>query len=183
MYNSDGRERAGVLRELAAKGGRHLVLVRYRLTHDSGDEWVYNSADIDHSPVVWAREMDPTSNRTLVRYFQDRQIWLVQPDVQPANLSPYDASMPPDPPFRFVKLGTEAIEALRSPEDIRRKMQRKVAAEYTPPYRFGCDQWAYFFTEVTGVEAPDLSQGCFPPGQRGKVLSFEEWFGWLERQR
>ena len=44
------------------------------------------------------------------------------------------------------------------------------------------DQWAYFFTEVTGVEALDLSQGCFPPGQRGKVLSFEEWFAWLEKQ-
>ena len=183
VYNSDGSRRAGVLRELAAKGGRHLVLVRYRLTHDSGDEWVYNSADIDHSPVVWAREMDPTSNRTLVRYFQDRHVWLVQPDVQPATLSPYDPSLPPDPPFRFVKLGTEAIEALRSPAEIRRKMLQKVTAEYPPPLRFGCDQWAYFFTEVTGVEAPDLAQGCFPPGQRGKVLSLEEWFAWLERQR
>jgi hypothetical protein len=183
VYNSDGSRRAGVLRELAAKGGRHLVLVRYRLTHDSGDEWVYNSADIDHSLVVWAREMDPTSNRTLVRYFQDRQAWLVQPDVQPATLSPYDASLPPDPPFRFVKLGTEAIEALRSPEEIRRKMLQKVTAEYPPPYRFGCDQWAYFFTELTGVEAPDLAQGCFPPGQRGRVVSFEEWFAWLEKQR
>jgi hypothetical protein len=183
VYNSDGSRRARVLRELAAKGGRQLVLVRYRLNHDSGDEWVYNSADIDHSPVVWAREMDPTSNRTLLRYFQDRQVWLVQPDVQPPVLSPYDPSLPPDPPFRFVKLGTEAIEALRSPEEIRWKMLQKVTAEYTPPYRFGCDQWAYFFTELTGVEAPDLSQGCFPPGQRGKVLSFEEWFTWLEKQR
>ena len=183
VYNSDGSRRARVLRELAAKGGRHLVLVRYRLNHDSGDEWVYNSADIDHSPVVWAREMDPASNRTLLRYFQDRQVWLVQPDVQPPVLSPYDPSLPPDPPFRFVKLGTEAIEALRSPEEIRWKMLQKVTAEYTPPYRFGCDQWAYFFTELTGVEAPDLSQGCFPPGQRGKVLSFEEWFAWLEKQR
>ena len=82
-----------------------------------------------------------------------------------------------------MKLGTEAIEALRSPEEIRRKMLQKVTTEYTPPYRFGCDQWAYFFTELTGVEALDLSQGCFPPGQRGKVLSFEEWFAWLEKQR
>jgi hypothetical protein len=62
-------------------------------------------------------------------------------------------------------------------------MLQKVTAEYPPPLRFGCDQWAYFFTEVTGVEAPDLAQGCFPPGQRGKVLSLEEWFAWLERQR
>ena len=180
---SDGRERARFARELAAKGGRHLVLVRYRLTHDVGDEWVYNSADIDHAQVVWAREMDPASNRSLLRYFQGRQVWLAQPDVQPAMLSPYDPSLPPDPPFRFVKLGTDAIEALRSPQDIRRKMLQKVAAEYTQPYRFGCDQWAYFFTELTGVESPDLSQGCFLPGKRGKVVSFEEWFAWLEKQR
>lgn len=159
------------------------MLVHYRLTHDVGDEWVYNSADIDHAPVVWAREMDPASNRSLLRYFQDRQVWLAQPDLKPAMLSPYDPSLPPDPPFRFVKLGTDAIEVLRSPEDIRRKILQKVAAEYTPPYRFGCDQWAYFFTELTGVESPDLSQGCFPPGQRGKVVSFEEWFAWLEKQR
>ena len=181
--NSDGSERARVLRELAAKGGRHLVLVRYRLTHDPGDEWVYNSADIDHSPVVWAREMDPTSNRALLRYFQDRQVWLVQPDIKLAMLSPYDPSLPPDPPFRFFKMGGDAVEALRSPEDIRRKMLQKVAAEYTPPYQFGCDQWAYFFTELTGVESPDLSQGCFPPGQRGRIIGFEEWFAWLEKQR
>jgi hypothetical protein len=181
--NSDGSPRARVLRELAAKGGRHLVLVRYRMDHDSGDEWVYNAAGIDRSTVVWAREMDPTSNRTLLRYFPDRRVWLVQPDVQPPRLSPYDASLPPDPPFRFVKLGTEAIEALRFPEEIRRKMLQKVTAEYAPPYRFGCDQWAYFFTELTGVETPDLSQGCFPPGQRGKLIGFEEWFAWLEKQR
>ena len=182
-WDSDGSRRARVLRELAAKGGRHLVLVRYRLAHDSGDEWVYNSADIDASPVVWAREMDPGSNRKLLRYFQDRKVWLVQPDAEPPLLSPYDASLPPDPPFRFFKMGTDAVEALRSPEDIRRRLLQKVTAEYPPPYRFGCDQWAYFFTELTGVEAPDLAQGCFPPGQRGKVLGFEEWFAWLEKQR
>jgi hypothetical protein len=181
--NSDGSERARIVRDLAAKGGRHLVLVRYRLTHDPGDEWVYNSADIDRSPVVWAREMDPTSNRALLRYFQDRQVWLVQPDLHPPMLSPFDPALPPDPPFRFFPMGTDAIEALRSPADIRRQMLQKVTAEYPPPYRFGCDQWAYFFTELTGVESPDVAQGCFPPGQRGQVVSFEEWFAWLEKQR
>ncbi len=181
--DSDGTLRARVLRELAAKGGRHLVLVRYRLTHDTGDEWVYNAADIDHAPIVWAREMDPTSNRALLRYFQDRQVWLVQPDLKPPMLSHYDPSQPPDPPFRFVKLGSDAVEVLRSPQDIRRKMLQKVTAEYPPPHRFGCDQWAYFFTELTGVESPDLSHGCFPPGQRGKLLTFEDWSAWLEQQR
>jgi hypothetical protein len=127
--------------------------------------------------------MDPTSNRALLRYFQDRQVWLVQPDLKPPMLSLYDPSQPPDPPFRFVKLGTDAVEELRSPQNIRRKMLQKVTAEYPPPYRFGCDQWAYFFTELTGVQSPDLSHGCFPPGQRGKLLTLEDWSAWLEQQK
>ncbi|MGD0775862.1 MAG: hypothetical protein ABSC05_23855 [Candidatus Solibacter sp.] len=183
VRNSDGSERARIVRELAAKGGRHLVLLRYQRTHDTGDEWVYNSADIDRSPVVWAREMDPTGNRALLRYFPDRQVWLVQPDRKPVKLSPYDPSQPPDPPFRFFPMGTDAVDALRSPEDIRRKLLQKVTAEYQPPYRFGCDTWAYFFTELTGVESPDVAHGCFPPGRRGRLVGFEEWFAWLEKQR
>jgi len=181
--NANGRERARILKQLESTGKRQLVLVRYRLTHDVGDEWVYNSADIDNAHVVWAREMDPTSNRELLRYFQGRRAWLVQPDSTPVVLSPYDSSLPPDPPFRFVQLGTDAIAVLRSPEEVRQKILRRVAGEYSPPYRFSCDQWSYFFTGVTGVEAPDIERGCFPQGQRGQTVSFEQWFAWLEKQR
>jgi len=47
----------------------------------SGDEWVYNGADIDGARVVWAREMDPgRQSRNLLRYFADRRAWLVEPD-------------------------------------------------------------------------------------------------------
>jgi hypothetical protein len=179
----DGRDRARILKQLESTGERHLVLVRYQLTHDVGDEWVYNSADIDNAPVVWAREMDPTSNRELLAYFQGRRVWLVQPDSTPVALSPYDPALPPDPPFRFVKLGTDAIAVLRSPEEIRQKILRKVAEEYSQPYRFSCDQWNYVFTSVTGVEAPNVENGCSPPGQRGRIVSFEQWFAWLEKQR
>jgi hypothetical protein len=41
---------------------------------------VYNNADIDAAPVVWAREMDPENNANLIRYFHDRQVWLFEPD-------------------------------------------------------------------------------------------------------
>jgi hypothetical protein len=180
---SDGRERARILKQLESTGERHLVLVRYRLTHDVGDEWVYNSADIDNAPVVWAREMDPTSNRELLRYFQGRRVWLVQPDSTPVALSPYDPSLPVDPPFRFVKLGTDAIAVLRSPEEIKRKILDRVAGEYSQPYSFSCDQWNYFFLAVTGVAAPNVEGGCSPQGPRGQAVSFEQWFAWIERQR
>lgn len=179
----DGRARASFVDRLLASGERHLVLVRYVPTHDPGDEWVYNGADIDGSRVVWAREMDPTSNRNLLRYFKGRRVWLVEPDSQPPRLSQYDSSMLPDPPFAFVRLGAEAIEALRSPEQIRRNILRKVANERIPADRLNCDGWNYLFIQVTGIAAPDASHGCFSAGNRARPVEFDQWFEWLLRQK
>jgi hypothetical protein len=76
--------------------GKQLVLVRYGPDHDAGLEWVYNSADIDGSKVIWARDQYPNNpsdpNAELIRYYKDRQVWLVQPDTTPAMLSPYPAT-------------------------------------------------------------------------------------------
>ena len=110
-------------------------------------------------------------------------MWLAQPDFQPPAIRPYYPPERPDPPLRFVRLGTEAIEVLRDPAEVKRKVLKNVAASYLQPYRFGCDQWAYFFTEVTGVEAPELANGCFPTGQRARQISLDEWSAWLEQQR
>ena len=63
--------------------------MRYSVAHNPQDEWIYNAADIDHSKVIWAREMDPASNRELFQYYKDRKVWLVQPDTQPVAVSPY----------------------------------------------------------------------------------------------
>jgi hypothetical protein len=41
---------------LAGEGGLNLILVRYKPSHFVAEEWVYNRADIDRSPVVWAGE-------------------------------------------------------------------------------------------------------------------------------
>ena len=53
-----GTERAQILAVLEQLPEKQLVLVRYSSNHNPLDEWVYNSADIDDSKVVWAREMD-----------------------------------------------------------------------------------------------------------------------------
>lgn len=70
-------------------GGRHLILVKYARTHYAGDEYVFNAADIDRSPIVWARDMGLEKNRELLAYYHDRRVWLWQPDVSVSALTPY----------------------------------------------------------------------------------------------
>ena len=88
-----GAGRANIEASLERMPGKHLVFVRYAPDHDAGDEWVYNSPDIDGSKVIWARESEGSNNRNenveLIHYYNDRQVWLVQPDAIPAKLSQY----------------------------------------------------------------------------------------------
>jgi hypothetical protein len=80
-------QRRTVLEELAGHGGDQLVLVRYAEDHPWNEEWVYNAADIDAAPIVWARYLDEASNRRLLGYFKDRQAWIL--DVNgAASLTP-----------------------------------------------------------------------------------------------
>ena len=81
--------RASVLATLKASGGRHLLIVRYAPDHVVHDEWVYNEADIDGAPVVWARDRGGPENLELLDYFRDRQIWLIEPDKPNAKPVPY----------------------------------------------------------------------------------------------
>ena len=71
---------------LASRPAKQLVVVRYSAEHEPSREWVYNRADIDHSKVVWAREMDKESNARLRDYFRDREAWLLAADVLPPHL-------------------------------------------------------------------------------------------------
>ena len=82
-------ERAGLLARLEKQGGRHVVLVRYGPDHDAHNEWVFNGADIDSSPVIWARDMGSEGNADLLAYYRDRHIWLLDADAQPPELKPY----------------------------------------------------------------------------------------------
>lgn len=84
-----GNERAQVEQGLEKLPGLQLAIVRYSADHNSVDEWVYNAPDIDGSKVIWAREMDAANNLELIRYYPGRHVWLVQPDRQPAEVTPY----------------------------------------------------------------------------------------------
>jgi hypothetical protein len=88
-----GADRAQVVEKLEKTPGRHLVLVQYSPAHEPDDEWVYNDADVDNSKVIWAREMNPDQDAELMRYYKDRDVWLVQPDVSRGMLTPYPGSL------------------------------------------------------------------------------------------
>jgi len=74
---------------LQSKPGPDLVLVSYGPDHSFHKEWVYNAADIDKSPVVWARSLSPAADRQLVAYFDARNVWRVEADEMPPRLEPY----------------------------------------------------------------------------------------------
>jgi hypothetical protein len=79
---------AAIERQLDQVPGKHLIVVRYGATHNPHGEWVFNHADIDRSRIVWARELDPQQNDKLFTYFNDRQIWLFEPDGKSQTLTP-----------------------------------------------------------------------------------------------
>ena len=82
-------ERAAVAQELKSLPWQQLVLVSYPPDSEPDREWVYNSADIDASKVVWARDMGPTENQELLNYYAGRQFWIVQVGPSPPVLQPY----------------------------------------------------------------------------------------------
>lgn len=81
--------RAEIQTQLEKSPGKHLVIVRYSPQHNPMEGWVYNSADLDSSKIVWANDMSAAENAALIRFFKDRQTWLVEPDEHPAKLSTY----------------------------------------------------------------------------------------------
>ena len=87
-----GIARANIDARLEQLPGKQLVLVRYGSDHNPLDEWVYNMPDINGSKVIWAREMDEVNNRELLRYYGDRDVWLVEPDMRPPQMARYYSS-------------------------------------------------------------------------------------------
>ncbi len=77
--------------QLKALPGEHLVVVRYSKDHNSGEEYVYNEADIDRAKIVWAREIPRMDLSPLLNYFRNRNVWLYEPDEDDSVVRPYAA--------------------------------------------------------------------------------------------
>ena len=90
----NGSRREVMIDYLQKQGPRNLVIVRYGDGYQINGEWVYNAADIDDSPIVWARELDPASNARLLGYFHDRRPWLLLLDKTGAHLYPIQRALP-----------------------------------------------------------------------------------------
>ncbi|MBX9599783.1 MAG: hypothetical protein K2X35_02225 [Bryobacteraceae bacterium] len=82
------RGRAHVERQLLAKPGQHLVLLRYSPRHVFHDEFAYNKADIDGSRIVWATSLGPQRDARLLKYFAGRSLWIYEPDEPKPELRP-----------------------------------------------------------------------------------------------
>lgn len=82
-------ERVRILHELEQMPGQQLVVVDYGPHHDVDWEWVWNSADIDQSKVVWARDMGTAENQELLDYFKNRHVWRLHGDDPSPELKSY----------------------------------------------------------------------------------------------
>jgi hypothetical protein len=80
-----------ILAMLEKSGGQHLVIVKPKDNPNDFLQWIYNAADIDRSPVVWARDLGTEENRGLLEYFRGRKVWLVDPNTEPARITPYSS--------------------------------------------------------------------------------------------
>jgi len=79
-------DRAQLKDTLESTPGKHVVLVRYGPGHSVHDEWVFNSADIDGSKVIWARDLPGERNDRLFAYYPDRTIWRVTPETNHVSM-------------------------------------------------------------------------------------------------
>lgn len=80
------RQRAALQAQLEADGQGHLILVYHSKPYEGQPQLVANGANIDGQRVIWARDLGPQRNQALLRYFADRQVWLLDADARPLRL-------------------------------------------------------------------------------------------------
>ena len=86
INRGDPEGRIAIRTELEKAPGKQLIFVRYAPQHQF-NEWIHNGADIDSSRIVWARDLGAEEDEKLRRYYPDRTVWLVEPDVRPPRLT------------------------------------------------------------------------------------------------
>jgi hypothetical protein len=80
-----------IARDLERIPGQHLVFVKTKTSEFNLLQWIYNAADIDASRIVWARPLGAEEDARLMEYYRGRQVWIVDPNVEPATLKSFSA--------------------------------------------------------------------------------------------
>jgi hypothetical protein len=73
---------------LKKQPGQHVIFVSYAGLSSPHEEWIYNRANIDTAPVIWALDLGQTENEKLHRYYAGRSFWRFKP-ADSMNLRPY----------------------------------------------------------------------------------------------
>jgi hypothetical protein len=82
-------QKGSIEQELLKKqSGQHVIFVSYAGLPSPHEEWVYNPANIDTAPVIWALDLGPAENEKLRRYYAGRSFWRFKP-AESMSLSPY----------------------------------------------------------------------------------------------
>jgi hypothetical protein len=84
--------RAQLQARLAELDGADVVFVVYERGHDFTDEWVYNAADIDASPIVWCRSLGLAEDAEVGAYYRDRRLWLASVGRKTVRVAPYPSA-------------------------------------------------------------------------------------------
>lgn len=72
-------------------GLQQIVFVKYGQDHEYHKEWIYNDADIFHSPVIWARDLGAKKNNKLRSFVGGHWAWslYIESDDQMPVLTPF----------------------------------------------------------------------------------------------
>ena len=87
--NAQNAQKENIEQDLLKKQpGQHVIFVSYARLPSPHQEWIYNPANIDAAPVIWALDLGQTENEKLRRYYAGRSCWRFKP-AESMTLTPY----------------------------------------------------------------------------------------------
>jgi hypothetical protein len=87
--NAQIAQKENIEQELLKKQpGQHVIFVSYAGLPSPHEEWIYNGANIDTAPVIWALDLGQKENEKLRRYYAGRSFWRFKP-ADSMSLKPY----------------------------------------------------------------------------------------------
>jgi hypothetical protein len=87
--NAQIAQKENIEQELLKKQpGQHVIFVSYAGLPSPHEEWIYNPANIDDSPVIWALDLGQTEDEKLRHYYAGRSFWLFKP-AESLSLRPF----------------------------------------------------------------------------------------------